>query len=72
MLVIDRQVGEALRIGDHGEVTVIVLGVRGNQVRIGIGAPRSIPVHRQEIFDRIREKGAREDSHVVAAEAHAS
>jgi carbon storage regulator len=56
MLILTRRVGETLMIGD--EVTVTVLGVKGNQVRIGVNAPRDVSVHREEIYDRIkRENG---------------
>jgi len=53
MLVLTRSVGERLIIGD-GEITLTILDVRGNQVRIGIDAPKSVPVHREEIFLRIQ------------------
>ena len=52
MLILTRRVGETLMIGD--EVTVTVLGVKGNQVRIGVNAPRYVAVHREEIYDRIK------------------
>lgn len=52
MLILTRRVGETLMIGE--DVTVTVLGVKGNQVRIGVNAPRDVAVHREEIFERIR------------------
>lgn len=54
MLILTRRVGETVVIGD--EVTVTVLGVKGNQIRLGVKAPRSVSVHREEIFQRIREE----------------
>ena len=53
MLILTRRVGESLMIGD--DVTITVLGVKGNQVRIGVKAPKEVAVHREEILDRIAE-----------------
>jgi carbon storage regulator len=56
MLILTRRVGETLMIGDS--VTVTILGVKGNQVRVGITAPKDVAVHREEIFQRIGREAA--------------
>jgi len=62
MLILTRRIGETLMVGD--DVTVTVLGVKGNQVRLGVNAPKEIAVHREEIYQRIqreKEKGHGEE-----------
>ena len=59
MLILTRRIGETLMVGD--EVTVTVLGVKGNQVRLGINAPKDVAVHREEIYQRIQNE--KEDNH---------
>ena len=60
MLILTRRVGETVMIGN--EVTVTVLGVKGNQVRIGVNAPRDVAVHREEIYERIKREEQEGDS----------
>lgn len=54
MLILTRKVGEALMVGD--DVNITVLGVKGNQVRIGVNAPKEVAVHREEIYQRIQKE----------------
>ncbi len=61
MLILTRRVGETLMIGD--EVTVTVLGVKGNQVRIGVNAPKEVAVHREEIYERIKREQQQGGNH---------
>jgi carbon storage regulator len=67
VLILTRRVGETLIIGD--DVSITVLGVKGNQVRVGINAPKNVSVHREEIYDRIQnEKSSDDDSDDVNKE----
>ena len=70
MLILTRRVGETVVIGD--DVTVTVLGVKGNQVRLGINAPRDVAVHREEIYERIRREQTEKESELSQRVADAS
>ena len=56
MLILARRVGETVMIGE--DVTITIIGVKGSQVRVGITAPKTVPVHRQEIYERIKREKA--------------
>jgi carbon storage regulator len=64
MLILTRRAGETVMIGS--DVTITVLGVKGNQVRIGINAPKDVAVHREEIFERIQSEQAAGNGAAVA------
>ena len=66
MLILTRRVGETVMIGN--EVTVTVLGVKGNQVRVGVNAPKDVAVHREEIYERIKREQD-QDGNVAASNA---
>ncbi|MBP6104017.1 MAG: carbon storage regulator CsrA [Gammaproteobacteria bacterium] len=69
MLILTRRVGESLVVGD--DVTLTVLGVKGNQVRIGVNAPKEVSVHREEIYQRIqREKNGDVDTAAFGTSAY--
>lgn len=59
MLILTRKVNESLIVGDN--ITITVLGVKGNQVRIGVNAPKDVAVHREEIYQRIADKPAEDN-----------
>ena len=58
MLILTRQIGETLMIGD--QITVTVLGIKGNQVRLGVKAPKDISVHREEVYEKIQKEKSEE------------
>ena len=58
MLILTRRVGETVMIGD--EIAVTVVGINGNQIRLGITAPKEIPVHREEVYERLHEQNTRQ------------
>ena len=66
MLILTRRVGESLMIGD--DVTITVLGVKGNQVRIGVDAPKEVAVHREEILNRIEDAASQDAASQDAAD----
>ena len=70
MLILTRRVGETVMIGD--DVTITVLGVKGNQVRVGINAPKHVAVHREEIYERIKREQHNNDSEDVSEKPKAA
>ena len=66
MLILTRRIGETLMVGD--DVTITVLGVKGNQVRIGVNAPKDVAVHREEIYQRIQKERSDDDDPDGSAE----
>ena len=68
MLILTRRTKEAIVIGDNKEIKITVLNIRGGQVQFGIDAPRNVPVHREEVFDRIKEIKAAEMRAAAAEE----
>jgi len=68
MLVLTRRTGESVKIGD--DVAVIVLGVKGNHVRLGFEAPKAIGIHRQEIYERMRQEAERAQGNTLVRDLH--
>jgi len=66
MLILTRRVGESVMVGT--EVTFTVLGVKGNQVRVGINAPKSVAVHREEVYERIKREQRQEQQGSCASD----
>ena len=66
MLILTRRIGETLMVGD--DVTITVLGVKGNQVRIGVNAPKEVAVHREEIYQRIQNEKVGDDPEVESSD----
>jgi len=70
VLILTRRIGESVHIGD--DIRLTVLGVRDSQVRIGINAPKEVPVHREEIYYRIKHEQEMRDGQVSSSDAHES
>lgn len=68
MLVLSRKIDEVIMIGE--DIAIIVVEVRGNKVRLGIDAPKGIPVHRKEVYDTIKKEGKRDDASQEKAVKH--
>jgi carbon storage regulator len=66
MLIVTRRAGETVMVGS--DITITVLGVKGNQVRIGINAPKDVAVHREEIYERIQSEKAAEQAEKAAGD----